>query len=791
MSGGASLRRHLRRLLPPLLVLAALSAATAGLLRAVGLQSDMTQFLPPARGEAAAFLLRELRSGAATTLLLAGIEGTEPAELARLSRAVGDGLRASGRFAFVGNGAEAFPEAERDLLFRHRYLLSPAVTPVLFETPALRARLEALLDGLRSSAAPLLARFGFADPPGAFLDLLRGWLGGGRGIALREGVWFAAGDTDPPRALIVARTRATGLDVEAQREAAALFHETFAQAGPAPGARLLVSGPGVFAAEAAAAIRGDVRMIGTLSSALIAGFLLWRFRSPLVVLAVGVPLAAGALAGAAAVALGFGEVHGAAFGFGMTMLGVSADYPILLMTQRRPEEALAGTARRIGPTLGLAAAAAAAGLTAMILSGFPGLAQLGLFSAVGLPVSALVTRYALPRLVPAPAGIAARGLPAPAVRTLLALPRRRGMALAAVAAAAAWLLAIGGPPRERDLAALSPVPEAQRALHAELRRQVGAPDVRHLVVLRAGSEQAALEAAERVGAALAPLVGPGGALGGLDSPSLYLPSAATQRARQAALPEAETLRARLREAAAGLPFRPTAFDPFLADIEASRALAPLTRADLAASPTLAARLDPLLRPPAAGETAWQALLLPSDVRDPAALRAAVASVAPDALLIDMKADTEAVVEAATGRALLWAGVGGLAVLGLLALGLGGPRAALRTAAPLAGALVVTVAVLTALGERLSLFHLVSLLLLAGVGMDYALFLARPGEESTADRARALGSVLNCTLTTLLTFGLLALCETPVLRAIGLTVAIGVVAGFILAAALAPPSSRPA
>ena len=42
----------------------------------------------------------------------------------------------------------ARPEAERDLLFRYRYLLSPAVTPALFETPGLRAKLEALLDGI-------------------------------------------------------------------------------------------------------------------------------------------------------------------------------------------------------------------------------------------------------------------------------------------------------------------------------------------------------------------------------------------------------------------------------------------------------------------------------------------------------------------------------------------------------------------------------------------------------------------------------------------------------------------
>ena len=93
--------------------------------------------------------------------------------------------------------------------------------------------------------------------------------------------------------------------------------------------------------------------------------------------------APGMLAGALAVQLAYGFVHGIALGFGMTMLGVAADYPLLLIGQRRAEETTRAAARRIWPTMLLAAATAALGLTAMLFSGFPGLSQLGLFSAVG------------------------------------------------------------------------------------------------------------------------------------------------------------------------------------------------------------------------------------------------------------------------------------------------------------------------------------------------------------------------------------------------------------------------
>ncbi|MBL6457040.1 MMPL family transporter [Belnapia sp. T6] len=762
----------MRRLIGALLLLAALGG-TLGL--SIGIRTDLAEFLPAGRTPAGAFLLRELRSGAATTLLLAGIEGAPEAELARIARETAAGLRASGRFAFVGDGTTTLGEAEQALLLRYRYLLSPETRPEAFTAAALRPRLEALLDGLRSAASPLLARFGFADPTGAFLGLARAWLGESR-VETRDGAWFAAGAT-PPRALLLARIAGAGLGAEAQGEAIAAFRAAFAAARPGP-ARLLLSGPGVFATEAAAAIRADVELITLASAGLLAGFLFWRYRSPLLLGLVAVPLAAGTIAGFAAVALAYGgAVHGIALGFGMTMLGVTVDYPILLVTLRRPEESLAGAAARIWPTLRLAAAAAATGLAAMLGSGFPGLVQLGLFAGTGLLVAAATTRWVLPWLVPG-ARIAARPLPRPLRSLLEALRGRRAVAPALVGLAALGLLALGGPAWQRDLAALSPVPRAAQALDAELRASLGAPDVRLILALGPGTEEAVLAASERLGAAVAPLLG--GAVQGIDLPSRYLPSIATQQARRSALPDAAALQAELATASAGLPFRAGAFAPFLAGVEESRGLPPLTAARLAEeAPTIAARLSPLLS--RRGE-AVEGIALAQGVTDPAALRAAVARLAdPAILLVDVKAETEGLL-AAYGRAtLLWALAGGALVLALLGFGLGRPG--LRAALPIGGALVVTLAVLTLLGEALSLFHLASLLLLAGLAIDYSLFLATPGDDDS------LEAVLNCAVATLLTFGLLAFCGTPVLHGIGLTVSVGVASAFLLACALSPRIAR--
>ena len=81
--------------------------------------------------------------------------------------------------------------------------------------------------------------------------------------------------------------------------------------------------------------------------------------------------------------------------------------------------------------------------------------------------------------------------------------------------------------------------------------------------------------------------------------------------------------------------------------------------------------------------------------------------------------------------------------------------------------------------ELNLFHLVALILAAGLGLDYALFFDHAGDDRD-DQLRTLHALIVCSLMTLLVFTLLGLSSIPVLRAIGSTVAIGVLGNFVLA-----------
>ncbi|HMR32225.1 MAG TPA: MMPL family transporter [Geminicoccaceae bacterium] len=767
-----------RRALPVLLVLLALVLAGAlSLLRVVTVRADIADFLPAGRTAATELLMDQLRSGAAASVVLIGIEGAPPEDLARISKALAGTLRGSPTFRTVGNDASGFAEGERDFLLAHRYLLSPAVTAGAFGEPALRDRLNALLQQLYGATAPLAKRFGFSDPVGAWMALAGTWIGTSE-VDLRHGVWFAR---DMDRALLVADAAVSALDPETGRAMLDEIGRAFAAASPRE-ARLLTTGPAVFAVASAEAIRRDVHRVSVLSAILVAGFLIWRHRSAYVLAAAAIPLLAGLMAGVLVTQLAFGFVHAIALGFGATMLGVAADYPLLLIGQRGEAESTRRAARRIWPTMALAAASAVAGLTAMLASSFPGLSQLGLLSAVGLATAALVTRFVLPRLVE---DVAFRGQQVTPgwIRAAGALAGLRPWLLAGMAAAAGWLLLAGGPSWQRDLEGLDTASPEARRLDAELRRQLGAPDVRHLIVLSGADIEAVLQASERLATVTGRLVAEG-AIGSATLPSDFLPSRRTQAARQAMLPEPAELEARLRRAAAGTPFMPEAFGPFVAAVAGQRTMPPVTFADLERLPVLAARLAPLLGRRGDG---WHGLALLGEVRDAAAVSAAVAALGDPSLgHVDLKRETEAMVLSYADEAMLWAGAGAAVLVLVMLACLRHPLMVLRVAAPIVGAGLVTLLVLDLLSVRLTLFHLAALLLMTGVGIDYSLFLARQGIDDADGHARTLGSVLNCSATTLLTFGLLSFCRNPVMSSIGITVAVGVLASVVLAIGLSRP-----
>jgi predicted exporter len=746
--------------------------------------ADLGAFLPRSPSPTQRFLVDELREGVVSRLILIGIEGREQDKRAAVSRSLAARLEKNAQFVYVADGAEDRLRTDGEFLLRNRYLLSPAVTAARFDVAGLRRGLERQLDMLSSPTSMLVGELLPRDPTGEMLELIDRLQGQG-GPDKRDGVWFSA---DGTRALLLAQTRAAGFDIDAQERALAQIRAAFEQAvaeRQAQGAHLVVTGPAVFAVESRAGIKRDAMRFSLLATLLVSTILLLVYRSLRVLALTLVPVASGALAGIAAVSLAFGSVHGVTLGFGATLIGEAVDYAIYLFTNTAPGSAPKTTLQRIWPTLRLGMLTSAFGFGAMLFSGFPGLSQLGLFSIAGLIVAVSVTRWVLPELVPEGYHVrTAAGLGPSLMRVLAQAHRLRMPLLILVIAAIAWLATRGSTVWDDELSSLSPVPLPVQRLDQQMRTDLGAPDVGPMIIVSGDSEQAVLQTAEAVGTTLAALESEG-VLAGFDSPAFYLPSTAAQRARQQAIPDARTLTHNLAAAARGLPFRAGTFAPFVADAEAAKIRAPLSAQDLAGT-GLDLKLQSLLVQRQGG---WFGMMPLRNVSDVKLLQARLSEYDhAKVVLLDMKHELDALYRGYRMRALGFALLGAAAIGLLLMATLRSVRRSADVLVPIAAAVLVTAGVLLATGVRLNIFHLVALLLVVGVGSNYTLFFER-GNPGAGDPVRTLTSVVFCNLSTVVGFGVLGFAATPVLSAIGATVATGAFLSLAFAVILRVPLPR--
>ena len=769
--------------------LALLVVAGAWLGQHLSFSTDLRRFLPDPRTPEQALLIDELGEGPGSRLLLVALSGAEAENLAAQSRAMRDALAADPRFSFVANGASAGLDAIPERLRPYRYLLSPTLDAQAFDAAFLREELDARVQDLGSPAADLVEPLLASDPTMETLKLAESWLPPHAPQTLHD-AWFDAAGT---QALLLAETRAPGFDPDGQRQAVdairAAFEAARGEASPAyagAGSRLEISGPGAFSVEIGGRTEREARWIGTVDTVGLVLLLLVAYRSWRIPLLGVLPLASAGLAGLAAVALLFGDrVHGITIAFGFTLIGVVQDYPIHFFSHQHAGLSPWRNVRALWPTLATGVASTCIAYLTFLFSGVDGLRQLAVFTIVALATAALCTRFMLPALVdPAPRDPAAsRGLLA-LWRAIERLPRPRWSLLAVALAALAVVAFRPGAFWQNDLSKLTPVPAPLLQRDAQLRAELGAPDVRYVLALPAADAQAALAAGERLRPALDALVA-AGAIDGYDLAARYLPSAATQRARQQALPSVEALRSALDSALADSPFRSDAFEDFVADVEAARAAPPLQPRDLDGTP-LAASVAGLL---VGGEGHATALVSLSGLDDVDAV--ARAAAAHGARLLDLKQASESLVADYRARILASLAAAALLLMATVWIALRKPRRVARVLLPMALTTLLILAVLRGFGVEMTLFHLVSLILAAGLGLDYALFFEHAGEDRD-DQLRTLHAVIVCSLMTLLVFSLLALSSIPVLRAIGSTVALGVLLNFVLSLLIArAPAARAA
>lgn len=746
------------------------------------ISSDMQQFLPEAENKQTETsspsinpvsilnAINESNSG----IFLISINGGNARQRATASIQLRKKLLADAQFTFVNNGKGLLPLKDRKLLKKYRYLLSSKNDETsMFSQEKFAAELTQRYQELRSPLAGIVKKTFREDPTAEVRAILKQWQTG-KQPNKKYGVWFSP---DSLSALLVAEIDIKGSDINKQQWAINKIKQDF-NSIRSDNLEILISGAGVFAVQAREKIKSDSKRISIIASVAVLLLIFWAFRSVWYVFLAGLPLLSAILGGVVTTQLIFNNVHGITLAFGLTLIGVALDYPVHVFSHLTNSENIRQSVNNIWPTLRLGVLTTCLGFFALTQTNFSGLAQLGVFAISGLLAAALVTRFVLPDLLILKAGEAKRAvISVPVWVTKLSqysIPFRFNVVAISVVVASILFL-IFPVQWESNLAKLSPISAEQSKIDKQLRQQLKADDLVNIAVVKASNSNDVIRKTEKLKNLLNTLVD-NNIISGYRAPYQLLPSIETQLLRQKNLPEKDKLQQLVSTATRNSHFRENSFTNFVNDVDASRKLLPLDKEQLKGS-LLDKQLSSLLLK---SNNEWLGIIRFVGVQDSVALKKAIVSLnTPDVSFLNIKNASQSIIDEFRDEAINLISIGLLVIFITLLIGLKDNLRLMRVCFIVAMAVAFDILLLNILGQALSLFHLVSLLLVLGLGLDYSLFFTRKS-EAQAGRERTVYGILVCFGSTALVFGMLASSSIPVLSAIGLTVFLGVSLSFIFA-----------
>ncbi|GGJ99081.1 MMPL family transporter [Pseudomonas matsuisoli] len=680
-----------------------------------------------------------------------------------LAADIGQAWAHSARFATVQWNLETdLPAVRRQLLDGRLALLSPTDRALIQSAPArfVEERVGTLLDPVGVSIVPPEQDwFGFATRaqqslprPGNVTADLDGSL-----IAEHDGQsWM----------VLRAQTQGSAFDGDLPAKVAADVEQARTEVRKRGGQAIAASGL-LYAAGGAEQARREISLIGGLSGVATIALLWALFRRLRMLLAV-VPVVIGLLTGITTCVALYGTIHVLTLVLGASLIGVAVDYPLHVLSKSwalRPWN-LRHALRLTWPGLTLGLITNVIGYLALAFTPLPALTQVAAFSAAGLIGAYLATLFLLPALI-------GREPIEPWSPPLRWAERLLAWHVAFVGRVGTPLLLIG-------LLAFCALGASRLSLHDDIRQWIsrspalqaeaiqvaqvtGFQPTSQFLLVTAADETELLTRLAGLRPALDRLVGDGVMTAYLSLDQLVAPAPA-QDAVRSALPEL---------LAASAPFQGLGVDPRALEAEAEKIeKLPSVTVD-------AALAGPLGEP-------WRPLWLGHDDNGVAAI-ISVQGLTDSSRLADLAKTHEgiqAVDRLAELNGMFSDTQRSAAVLKLLACALifgllcrpFGPKGAARIVAISLLAALCSLACLGWLGMPLTLFGLFGLLLVTAIGVDYAILLR---ERVGGLPVSLLGTLLSA-ITTWLSFGLLALSDTPAVSSFGITVTLGLIFNFLLA-----------
>jgi len=708
---------------------------------------ELTAFLPDPQDDAEKILVQRLGQGPGSQLWFVVLpEGFADDPVAG-SNAFREALLTAGLFSSVVNGVSEAEIADIPSgIISNRYLLADADFSEQGMQDMLRQRLMDMALFSNEQLDALIA----VDPYLVVPELLQL---SDDGSATQD--WI----TPAGAAYLLASSRAPSFDAAGQT----LIRETLLQAAQQQfGVVPELFGVGAYSSELQQTIRAEVRARSLVATLAIVVVLLMVYRR-LSVLASVLPLAVGSVAALTVLTLLFDQVHGITLAFGFTLFGVAIDYPLHVLSHLRAGRE---QIRLIWPTLRLSVISTVAAYLLIALSGTEGLAQLGVFSAIGLLVSLLVSITLLPDLISSATERQRAAKTSAAAQTGGEAPVLRHIWLPALLLGALMMGAKLSQLWTDDLSTLSPVDQQKLERDRELRADFGIPDIRYLLYLK-GADKAGV--ISQTAAAVAQ-VNAGGEVSVATAITDIVPPENIQQSRALAIHsfDASTFTA-LAEAKG---FVSGAFAPFLRDMAAMRAGTPY----LSDESWQGTALEPFVTAHLLQEDGlWWSVVTLTQVDDWSELQNSVGSLTKRAEVIDLKAASVSLVSRYRNTVIMAMCAALLAAAALLFFQIGLSTRACWVLGTIVATAALTIGLNVWLLGQLSLFNLLAVILVTGLGLDYALFLSRPGNQQFSREA-----VMASAFSSAAGFAVLAWSSIPILASLGLTVSSGVAIAYLLA-----------
>lgn len=534
-----------------------------------------------------------------------------------------------------------------------------------------------------------------------------------------------------------------------------------------PGATILRSGAVFYAHAAATVANQETTTIGLLSTLATFGLILVVFRAlrplwfNLLSLVVGVTCAFSASLWF------FGTLHVGALLFGVSLIGVAVDYSLHYACEGLGDDESPPGERiwRVLPGIALGLVTTLIGYLALLFAPFPGLHQLAVFSVVGLCASFLTVVLWLPLLDhEKPSRHAMLFLkPASRVWRFWEEARYRGIRRAALAGLVvlaglgATMLTV-----DDDVRRLQSLPDGLKRQEAEIRRLVGSGSSSQFFLVSGSDQETVMQREERLLERLGQMR-TNAALAQVYAIAQVVPSQRRQRENQALVREklvAPYLSSFFHRVGLREPVEPPYRDASLLTVDAIR-----EDSTLSFFRTLVIE---------GGATATSHLVLLDGVSRVEEVRTAAEGL-DGVRFVDPTGDFSQLFGEYRRRAIVLLALSAALMMPVLLwrYGIGG---ALRVLLPTGIALALTPPLVALGGAPFTFFNAIGLLLVLAISIDYAIFCR---EAHMTGRAATMLGICLATLTTIFSFGLLALSSVYGVQAFGMTLAVGITLAFLL------------